>query len=103
MVDPHFQAFIATLGHLQGNDEDEEQWCAPARMWIFLLACMAGPIQLDTGPTAFLTYLLIIYFIIINLLHSIVPKDPKSRCSLMMTILWVTPWPPRGHRGTIAR
>jgi hypothetical protein len=24
MVDPHFQALIATLGHLQGNNEDEE-------------------------------------------------------------------------------
>jgi hypothetical protein len=44
MVDPHFQALIATLGHLQGNNEDEELRCALARMWIFLLACMAGPI-----------------------------------------------------------
>jgi hypothetical protein len=70
-------------------------------MWIFLLACVAGPIQLDTGPTKFLTYLLIIYIIIINLLHSVVPKDPKSRRLLMMTILRGTPWPPRGHRGTI--
>jgi hypothetical protein len=103
MVDPHFQALIATLGHLQGNDEDEECWCAPACMWIFLLACMAGPIQLDTGPTTFLTYLLIIYFIIINLLHSFVPKDPKSRLLLMMTILRGTPWPPQVHRGTIVR
>jgi hypothetical protein len=24
MVNPHFQALIATLGHLQGNNEDEE-------------------------------------------------------------------------------
>jgi hypothetical protein len=24
MVDSHFQALIATLGHLQGNNEDEE-------------------------------------------------------------------------------
>jgi hypothetical protein len=24
MVDTHFQALIATLGHLQGNDKDEE-------------------------------------------------------------------------------
>jgi hypothetical protein len=70
-------------------------------MWIFLLACVAGPIQLDTEPTTFLTYLLIIYFIIINLLHSVIPKDPKSRCLLMMTILWGTLWPPWGHRGTI--
>jgi hypothetical protein len=70
-------------------------------MWIFLLACVAGPIQLETGPTTLLTYLLIIYFIIINLLHSVVPKDPKSLCLLMMTILRGTPWPPRGHRGTI--
>jgi hypothetical protein len=70
-------------------------------MWIFLFACVAGPIQLDTGHTTFLTYLLIIYFIITNLLHSVVPKDPKSRCLLMMTILRGTPWPPRGHRGTI--
>jgi hypothetical protein len=46
-------------------------------------------------------YLLIIYFIIINLLHSVVPKDPKSCCLLMMTILWGTPWPPVGHRGGI--
>jgi hypothetical protein len=59
--------------------------------------------QLDTGPTTFLTYLLLIYFMISNLLHSVVPKDPKSRCLLMMTILWGTPWPPRGHRGTIIR
>jgi hypothetical protein len=70
-------------------------------MWIFLLACMAGPIQLDTGPTKFLTYLLIIYFIIINLFHSVILKNPKSRCVLMMTILRGTPWPPWGHRGTI--
>jgi hypothetical protein len=70
-------------------------------MWIFLLACVAGPIQLDTGPTTCLTYLLIIYFIIINLLHSVVPKDLKSHCLPMMTILRGTPRPPRGHRGTI--
>jgi hypothetical protein len=70
-------------------------------MWTCLLACVAGPIRLDTGPTTFLTYLFIIYFIIINLLHSDIPKDPKSSCLLMMTILRGTPWPPRVHRGAI--
>jgi hypothetical protein len=31
-------------------------------------------------------------------LHSTIPKNPVTCRFLMATILWGTPWPPRGHR-----
>jgi hypothetical protein len=66
---------------------------------------MAGPFHIDTGQLShFITYLFLIYLpmFIIFICRSVIPKNPASCCFLMIaTILWGTPWPPRGHRGTI--
>jgi hypothetical protein len=72
-------------------------------MWIFLLACVAGPIQLDTGPTTFLTCLLIIYFISHHHQPSPFCRPQESK----ITSLTYDDNPPgdslasRVHRGTI--
>ncbi len=46
----------------------------------------------------FIFFLLII---IISLMRSVIPTNPKSRRFLMATILRGNPWPLRGHRGPI--
>ncbi len=48
-------------------------------------------------------YLFIFFplIIIISLMHSVIPTNPKSRRFLMAMILWGTPWPLRGHWGPI--
>jgi hypothetical protein len=74
----------------------------PARIWN-LLACMARPL-LDTGQFNQVIMYLFIFFlpiIIISLMRSIIPTNPKSRRFLMATILQGTPWPLQGHRGPI--
>jgi hypothetical protein len=72
-------------------------------MWN-LLACVAG-LLLNTGKTSsqIITYLLIFLLpiIIISLMCSVLPMNPKLQCFLMATILRGTPWPLRGHRGPI--
>ena len=88
---------------LQGQF-NEDRWYAPARTWN-LLACMAGPPLLDTGKFNFIMYLLIyiLPIIIISLMHSIFPKNPKLLRFLKTTILLGTPWAFGGHRKPIWR
>ncbi len=65
---------------------------------------MAGPFYLDTGKLLhFITYFLLIYLpmIITFICRSAIPKNSKSCCFLMATILRGTPWSPPGHRGPI--
>jgi hypothetical protein len=97
MVNPHFQALLATIGTaLQGEDK-EEWWCKPTRIWAYLLACVAGTSYLDTGQLShFITYLFIIYLpmFIIFICRSAIQENPASHCFLMATILQGTPWPP---------
>jgi hypothetical protein len=66
-----------------------------------LLACVAGPPLLDTGQLNIITYLFIFLLpiIIISLMCSIFPDNPKALRFLIATILRGTPWPIRGHRG----
>ncbi len=76
----------------------------PARMWN-LLACVAGPPLLDTGQLNINKYLFIFLLpiIIISLMSSIFPDNPKAFRFLMSTILRGSPWPIRGHRGPFWR
>jgi hypothetical protein len=62
IIDPHFQAILATTGAtLQGEDKGV-CWCKPACIWAYLLACVAGLFYLDTGQLFnFIAYLLIEY------------------------------------------
>jgi hypothetical protein len=46
-------------------------------------------------------FIFILPIIIISLIHSILPKNPKSLRLLKTTILRGTPWASRGHRGPI--
>jgi hypothetical protein len=66
---------------------------------------VAGPPLLDTGQFNIIMYLFIFLLpiIIISLMHSIFPKDPKLLRFLKTTILRGTPWALRGHRGPIWR
>ena len=66
---------------------------------------MAGPPLLDTGQLNIITYLFIFLLpiIIIFLMRSVFPDNPKALRFLMVTILRGTPWPIRGHRGPIWR
>jgi hypothetical protein len=68
-----------------------------------LLACVAGPPLLNTGKLNTITYLFIFLLpiVIISLMHSVLPENPKALRFLMATILRGTPWPTRGHRGPI--
>jgi len=61
---------------------------------------MAGPPLLDTGQLNIITYLFIFLLpiIIISLMRSVFPDNPKELRILMATILQGTPWPIRGHR-----
>jgi hypothetical protein len=54
-----------------------------------LLACVAGPPLLNTGQLNTITYLFIFLLpiIIISLMHSVLPENPKALCFLMDTIL----------------
>jgi hypothetical protein len=99
-ANPQFQALIASM---QGRF-NEDRWCAPARIWN-LLACVAGPPLLNTGQLNIITYLFIFLLpiIIISLMRSVFPDNPKALRFLMVTILRGTPWPIRGHRGPIWR
>ncbi len=74
----------------------------PALTWN-LLACVAGPPLLDTGQFNVIMYLFIFILpiIIIYLMHSFFPKNPKSLRFLKTTILRGTPWAFRGHWGAI--
>jgi hypothetical protein len=72
----------------------------PARIWN-LLACVAGPL-LNTGKfNQVITYLFIFFLpiIIISLMRSVIPTNPKSRHFLMAKILRGTPWPLWGTGG----
>jgi hypothetical protein len=65
---------------------------------------MAEPPYFDTGQLShFITYLFLIHLpmFIIFICRSAIPENPESRCFLMATFLWGTPWPPHGHRGAI--
>ncbi len=72
----------------------------PARTWIFL-ACVAGPPLLDTGRFNVIMYLFIFILpiIIVSLMHSFFPKNPKSFRFLKTTIFRWTSWAFWGHRG----
>ena len=66
---------------------------------------MAGPSLLDTGQfnVIMTLFIFVLPIIIISLIHSILPKNPKSLHLLKTTILRGTPWASRGHRGPIWR
>ena len=64
---------------------------------------MAGPPLLDTGQFNVIMYLFIFILpiIVISLMHSFFPKNPKSLRFLKISIFRGTPWAFRGHRGSI--
>jgi hypothetical protein len=103
IANPQFQAIIASMTGLLGWF-NEDWWCTPARTWN-LLACVAGSPLLDIGQFNVIMYhfIFILPIIIISLMHSFFPKNPKSLRFLKPTILRGTPWAFRGHRGPICR
>ena len=66
---------------------------------------MAGPPLLDTGQLNIITYLFIFLLpiIIISLMRSVFPDNPKALRFLKTTIFRGTHWPIRGHRGPVWR
>jgi hypothetical protein len=75
---------------------------APAYTWN-LLAFVDGSPLLDTGQFNVIVYLFIFILpiIIISLMHSFFPNNPRSLHFLKSKILRGTPWAFRGHRGPI--
>jgi len=73
-------------------------------MWN-LLACVARPPLLDTGQLNIITYpfIFLLPIIIISLMRSVFPDNPKALCFLKTTIFRGTPRPIRGHRGPVWR
>ena len=66
---------------------------------------MAGPSLLDTGQfnVIMTLFIFVLPIIIISLIHSILPKNPKSLRLFKTTILRRTPRASGGHRGPIWR
>ncbi len=66
---------------------------------------MAGPPLLNTGQLNIITYLFIFLLpiIIISLMRSVFPDNPKALRFLNTTIFCGTLWSIRGHRGTVWR
>ena len=62
---------------------------------------MAEPPLLDTGQLNIIKclFIFLLPIIIISLMRSVFPDNPKAFRFLMSTILRGTPWPIRGHRG----
>ncbi len=71
-VNPQFATLMASIANL------DKVWCAPARMWMFIMsAFMAGP-TMNTGQQATYLQLFVMLYLLKFLSKTAFPIDPKS-------------------------